>query len=73
MAKLRPIKVSIFTVLVISALVSMSECAKKPASVARKEDIPFIKCQVCEKLAAQLHHQVEKKRAEIQPKKVTCL
>ena len=62
---------TIFTVLVILAFVSISECAKKPVTVARKEDIPYIKCQVCEKLAAQLHHQVEKKQAEIEPKKVT--
>lgn len=67
MAKLR----AIFTVVVILACVSISECAKKPVIVARKEDIPYIKCQVCEKLAAQLHHQVEKKQAEIEPKKVT--
>lgn len=37
---------------------------------ARKEDIPYIKCQVCEKLAAQLYDQVQKKQAEISPKKV---
>ncbi|XP_050375260.1 uncharacterized protein LOC126792823 [Argentina anserina] len=71
MAKLRLVQVSIFTVVLISALVSISECAKKPVTVARKEDVPFIKCQVCEKLAAQLHHQVEKKRAEIEPKKIS--
>lgn len=49
----------------------ISECAKKPMTVARKEDIPFIKCQVCEKLAAQLHQQVKKKQAEITPKKIS--
>ncbi|XP_040361656.1 uncharacterized protein LOC121049144 [Rosa chinensis] len=27
--------------------------------------------QVCEKLAAQLHHQVENKRAEVEPKKIS--
>lgn len=47
-----------------------SECSKKPSAAARREDIPYIKCQVCEKLAAQLYYQVEKKQAEIAPKKV---
>ncbi|PRQ37396.1 hypothetical protein RchiOBHm_Chr4g0402141 [Rosa chinensis] len=27
--------------------------------------------RVCEKLAAQLHHQVENKRAEVEPKKIS--
>ncbi|EYU30659.1 hypothetical protein MIMGU_mgv1a021489mg [Erythranthe guttata] len=45
--------------------------AKKPAGAARKEDIPYIKCQVCQKLASQLYHQVQSKRDEISPKKVS--
>ncbi|KAK6151912.1 hypothetical protein DH2020_014547 [Rehmannia glutinosa] len=49
----------------------LSHCAKKPVAVARKEDIPFIKCQVCEKLASQLYHQVQAKQAEISPKKIS--
>lgn len=69
MAKLKRILVAI-SVLVVLACMPISECAKKPMTVARKEDIPFIKCQVCEKLAAQLHQQVKKKQAEITPKKV---
>ncbi|KAL0337315.1 UNVERIFIED_CONTAM: hypothetical protein Scaly_2006600 [Sesamum calycinum] len=48
-----------------------SYCAKKPVGVARKEDIPYIKCQVCEKLASQLYHQVQAKQAEISPKKIS--
>lgn len=48
-----------------------SHCAKKPVGVARKEDIPYIKCQVCEKLASQLYHQVQAKQAEISPKKIS--
>lgn len=47
------------------------ECAKKAVGVARKEDIPYIRCQVCEKLAYQLYHHVQNKHAEISPKKVT--
>ncbi|XP_022865924.1 uncharacterized protein LOC111385740 [Olea europaea var. sylvestris] len=47
-----------------------ANCAKKPAGVARKEDIPFIKCQVCEKFASHLYHQVQAKQTEISPKNV---
>ncbi|CAA3022201.1 nucleophosmin isoform X1 [Olea europaea subsp. europaea] len=53
---------------IMSSWIPMSQCAKKPVGVARKEDIPFIKCQVCEKLASQLYHQVQAKQAEISPK-----
>ncbi|CAN6541116.1 unnamed protein product [Malus baccata var. baccata] len=69
MAKLKQILVAISVLLAVLASVPFSECVKKPAAGARKEDIPFIKCQVCEKLASQLHQQVEKKRVEIAPKK----
>ncbi|KAF7851459.1 hypothetical protein BT93_L3884 [Corymbia citriodora subsp. variegata] len=44
---------------------------KRPASAARKEDVPFIKCQVCEKVASQLYLQVQKKQAQISPKKIS--
>ncbi|KAH0652936.1 uncharacterized protein [Solanum tuberosum] len=47
------------------------ECAKKAVGVARKEDIPYIRCQVCEKLAYQLYHHVQNKHAEISPKKIS--
>ncbi|KAI3956769.1 hypothetical protein MKW92_014020 [Papaver armeniacum] len=61
----------VFSVLLISSCIPVSYSAKKPVLTARKEDIPFIKCQVCEKLAAQLHQQVDKKQTQISPKKVT--
>ncbi|CAH9066228.1 unnamed protein product [Cuscuta europaea] len=54
-----------------SSWLPISEGAKKPAGVARKEDIPYIKCQVCEKLASQLYHQVLSKQAEILPNKIS--
>uniref|UniRef100_A0A2N9G5T5 Saposin B-type domain-containing protein n=1 Tax=Fagus sylvatica TaxID=28930 RepID=A0A2N9G5T5_FAGSY len=57
--------------LLISAWIPVSNGSKKPVMSARKEDIPYIKCQVCEKLAAQLYHQVQKKQAEISPKKIS--
>ena len=45
--------------------------AKKPLSSApRKEDVPYIKCQVCEKLASRLHQLVKEKQVGISPKKV---
>ncbi|XP_071715301.1 uncharacterized protein [Rutidosis leptorrhynchoides] len=44
-------------------------CCAKQAGVARREDIPFIKCQVCEKLAMELYLQVKDKQDKISPKK----
>ncbi|GAB4852746.1 hypothetical protein Ancab_016955 [Ancistrocladus abbreviatus] len=58
-------------VISIAALVSLSESLKKPVGVARKEDVPFIKCQVCQKLASELHRQVHNKQAQISPKKIS--
>lgn len=52
--------VIILTVVLIFSWVS----AKKPSSISRKEDIPFIKCQVCEKLGNELYNQVKKKESE---------
>ncbi|OMO67329.1 hypothetical protein CCACVL1_20603 [Corchorus capsularis] len=57
--------------LLLSSWVPVSLCSKKPVAVARKEDIPYIKCQVCEKLAAQLYQQVQSKQAQISPKKIS--
>nr|XP_025616635.1 uncharacterized protein LOC112708932 [Arachis hypogaea] len=53
------------------AIGSGNNCFKKLAGLARKEDIPYIKCQVCEILAKQLHQQVKIKQAEIAPKKIS--
>ncbi|XP_078438000.1 nucleophosmin [Wolffia australiana] len=46
---------------------------KKVASTARKEDVPFIKCQVCEKIAHQLYRQVKQKEDQISPRKISEL
>ncbi|XP_023531313.1 uncharacterized protein LOC111793593 [Cucurbita pepo subsp. pepo] len=62
---------SVVLVLLAIAWVPTFECSKKLSAAARREDVPYIKCQVCEKLAVQLYHQVEKKRAEIAPKKIS--
>lgn len=65
----------LIAVVVALALVASSALlpveGKKPLSSApRKEDVPYIKCQVCEKLASRLHKLVKEKQAEISPKKV---
>lgn len=72
MAKFDKAVVFLLTVvLMISLWLPISECSKKPVGAARKEDIPYIKCQVCEKLALQLYQQVQAKQAEISPKKIS--
>lgn len=58
--------------LVVATWIPLSH-SKKLVAVARKEDVPYIKCQVCEILAKQLYQQVQNKRAEISPKKVSIL
>nr|XP_048334672.1 uncharacterized protein LOC107424024 isoform X2 [Ziziphus jujuba var. spinosa] len=69
MAKGKAILVVVVSVVVAAlAMVPLCHGAKKPESSARKEDIPYIKCQVCQKLAAQLYHQVHNKQAQIAPK-----
>lgn len=70
MAKVGIILAFAISALLISSWVQVSNCLKKPAGVARREDIPYIKCQVCEKVAAQLYRQVQKKQSQISPKKV---
>lgn len=35
---------------------------KKVATAARKEDIPYIRCQVCERIAREISAQVAKKQ-----------
>ncbi|XP_009802306.1 uncharacterized protein [Nicotiana sylvestris] len=61
----------LLSLMVITTWFPITHCSKKPVGVARKEDIPYIKCQVCEKLAYQLYNQVQNKRAEISPKKIS--
>lgn len=70
MAKIDRIGVVVLSALIVFSWVPIYQCAKKPVGAARKEDIPYIKCQVCEKLARQLYQQVQDKQAQISPKKV---
>ncbi|KAJ8751080.1 hypothetical protein K2173_016261 [Erythroxylum novogranatense] len=72
MGKIRLVLVATVAVLILlSWLPVLYVAAKKPVTSARKEDIPFIKCQVCEKLAAELYQQVQKKQSQIAPKKIS--
>lgn len=57
--------------ILLSSWVPISESAKKAVGAARREDVPYIKCQVCEKLANQLYRQVHSKQAGISPKKIS--
>ncbi|KAK4853528.1 hypothetical protein QYF36_010617 [Acer negundo] len=71
MAKLKSVLILVASILVVSTWMPISYCAKKPVAGARKEDVPYIKCQVCEKLASQLYQQVQNKQTRISPKKVS--
>jgi hypothetical protein len=42
---------------------------KKPATAARREDIPYIRCQVCERIAREISSQVAKKQQALPPSK----
>jgi hypothetical protein len=42
---------------------------KKPATAARREDIPYIRCQVCERIAREISEQVAKKQQALPPSK----
>ncbi|XP_058068021.1 uncharacterized protein LOC131217180 isoform X2 [Magnolia sinica] len=59
----------LFALLISS--IPISQSSKKPNPIARKEDVPYIKCQVCQKLASQLYQQVNRKQAQISPKKIS--
>ncbi|CAM8889638.1 unnamed protein product [Rhodiola kirilowii] len=71
MAKLQVLLVISVALLALLSLTHVPVCAKKQAGAARKEDVPYIKCQVCQKLASELYQQVEKKQAEVAPKKIS--
>lgn len=46
---------------------------KKPATAARREDVPYIRCQVCERIAREISEQVARKQQALSPsKKVTA-
>eukprot|EP00271_Cylindrocystis_brebissonii_P013103 TRINITY_DN32694_c0_g1_i1.p1 TRINITY_DN32694_c0_g1~~TRINITY_DN32694_c0_g1_i1.p1 ORF type:complete len:334 (-),score=85.41 TRINITY_DN32694_c0_g1_i1:243-1244(-) len=52
------------TMLALLALSSVERSAGKKEPVARKSDIPFIKCDVCQEMAKHLVRQFKKKKDE---------
>ncbi|CAM0912789.1 unnamed protein product [Alopecurus aequalis] len=40
---------------------------KKPATAARREDVPYIRCQVCERIAREISAQVAAKQQALPP------
>ncbi|KQK19844.1 uncharacterized protein LOC100845828 [Brachypodium distachyon] len=42
---------------------------KKPATAARREDVPYIRCQVCERIAREISAQVARKQQALSPSK----
>lgn len=59
----------LLSILLCSSYIQLSYCSKLDG-VTRKDDIPFVKCQLCEKLAKELYEQVHDKQAKISPNKV---
>ncbi|ERN15473.1 hypothetical protein AMTRI_Chr05g68330 [Amborella trichopoda] len=68
MAKVEVICLLYFLLL---STIPVSLCKRGTQAVARREDIPFIKCQVCQTIAQQIHSLVSKKGAQISPKQVS--
>ncbi|KAL3698895.1 hypothetical protein R1sor_012971 [Riccia sorocarpa] len=52
---------------------SYAALPRKDVAKARKEDIKYIKCGVCEEIVKQLTRQVKKKKEKAAPKKLTEL
>ena len=50
--------------------VKQAKAEREAALTARREDVPFIKCRVCEVISKQLVRQVKAKRDKAAPKKV---
>ncbi|KAL3744791.1 hypothetical protein ACJRO7_013973 [Eucalyptus globulus] len=65
MAKNNAASAVVLCLILISTSMPTSECSSIPAPVAREEDVQYIKCQVCEKLASKLYRQVKNKRDQI--------
>ncbi|KAL9224723.1 hypothetical protein vseg_000732 [Gypsophila vaccaria] len=63
--------INFITILSVISCISMVNCVKKQEGVARKEDIPYIKCKVCERLAFEVNSLVHKKESQISPKKIS--
>ncbi|PKU68011.1 hypothetical protein MA16_Dca024935 [Dendrobium catenatum] len=74
MARKLYVLTALFLLIFLSSFVPLSIASPKkkaPPSAARKEDIQYIKCQVCEKIAQQIYNQVKGKESKISPKKIS--
>ncbi|WCJ42643.1 hypothetical protein M5689_023439 [Euphorbia peplus] len=71
MAGLKHLLLILVNFIILTSIFTVSFASKKPAAGARKEDIPYIKCQVCEKVAKELYKLTQAKQAEILPKKIS--
>ncbi|KAF7106652.1 hypothetical protein CFC21_107372 [Triticum aestivum] len=67
-----PVVVAVALAAVLLLLVApAAEAAgqKKPATAARREDVPYIRCQVCERIAREISAQVAAKQQALPPSK----
>ncbi|KAH0451203.1 hypothetical protein IEQ34_018502 [Dendrobium chrysotoxum] len=74
MARKIHVLTALFFLIFLSCIVPLSIASPKkkaPPSAARKEDIQYINCQVCEKIAQQIYNQVKGKESKISPKKIS--
>ncbi|CAM6127275.1 unnamed protein product [Calypogeia fissa] len=63
----------LLVVLFVGQYGSEAKSSAKNTLAARKEDVKYIKCGVCEEIVKQLHRQVKKMKEKIAPKKLTEL
>lgn len=56
-------------VLLLVAPAAEAAGQKKPATAARREDVPYIRCQVCERIAREISAQVAAKQQALPPSK----
>lgn len=61
--------VALAAVLLLVAPAAEAAGQKKPATAARREDVPYIRCQVCERIAREISAQVAAKQQALPPSK----
>lgn len=65
-----PSKIVLFAVLVSLCSWAEVNAESRVVATARKDDIKYIRCGVCEAIGKQLSRQVREKRDKLAPKKV---
>ncbi|KAF7045756.1 hypothetical protein CFC21_054834 [Triticum aestivum] len=63
------VAVALAAVLILVAPAAEAAGQKKPATAARREDVPYIRCQVCERIAREISAQVAAKQQALPPSK----